>query len=353
MRSMWMVTILGVLLAITATGVLPGESDGDEGPKGTVIYLAPTLFDEFQTESMSAIESMLGSIGYSVRTLEAQNRADTQLNQLENAILLEPAAIILAAVDFDSVIPGIEKSRTAGIPVIVYDRQITATESDFSSVAGTVEIGRITAAAVVELLQGRYGTPIRGQVLQILGDPGDNYTLEIQRGFEEVVKSHPGVRLVTKAAMQWEASNAGDIAEDQLLVNPDMDLIFPHAGHLAIAVVAALEAKGKGPGDVLLVTTGGAPVGLDLIRQGWIQADVEQPLYAQVYGIAMFLDKVVAGDSLGTGTYDVTGLPAVLSRESWGPNLKIPGRSVTRANVDDERFWGNRVPPGGPIQTVK
>lgn len=347
MGSVWILTTLGLLLAGTLT-----ETSADE-TKGTVIYLAPTLFDEFQTESMLAMQSMLDSVGYGVRTLDAQNRADMQLNQLETAILLGPEAIILAAVDFNSVIPGIEKARDAGIPVIIYDRQITATKSDFSSVAGTVEIGHKAAAAVIELLQSRHGTPTRGTVLQILGDPGDSYTLEIQKGFDDVLKLHPQVRVVTKAAMQWEATNAGDIAEDQLLVNPDIDLIFPHAGHLAIPVVAALEAIGKGPGDVFLVTSGGSPVGLDLVRQGWMQVDVEQPLYAQVYGIAMCLDRIVAGDSLRAGPYDVTGLPAVLSYESWGPNLKIPGRSVTKSNVDDPAFWGNLSPPKGSIKTVK
>ena len=92
---------------------------------------------------------------------------------------------------------------------------------------------------------------------------------------------------------------------------------------------------------------------LDLIRQGWIQVDVEQPLYAQVYGIAMCLDRIVAGDSLRAGPYDVTGLPAVLSYETWGPNLKIPGRAVTKSNVDDPAFWGNLSPPKGSIKTIK
>ena len=95
-----------------------------------------------------------------------------------------------------------------------------------------------------------------------------------------------------------EASNAGDIAEDQLLVNPDIDLVFVHAAHLAVPVVSALEAAGKKPGDVMLVSSNGAPVGLDLIRKGWEQVEVEQPLYAQVYGLAMFADKIVAGESL-------------------------------------------------------
>ena len=43
----------------------------------------------------------------------------------------------------DAIKPGIEKLRAAGIPVMIFDRQITSTPSDFTSVAGTVAMGHI------------------------------------------------------------------------------------------------------------------------------------------------------------------------------------------------------------------
>jgi len=337
---------VGILAATALPGAVATES------KGTIYYLAPTLFDEFQTESLNSIEATFASLGYDVRTLDGQNRSDVQLNQFDDVILLNPKAIILAAVDFDSVVPGIEKARAAGIPVLAYDRQITSTMVDLTSVAGTVEIGRIAADEVSRLLQERHGA-VRGKVLQILGDPGDNYTLGIQQGFEEKMKKLPDVKLITKAAMQWEASNAGDIAEDQLLVNADIDLIFVHASHLAVPVVAVLEARGKRPGEVILVSTGGMPVGLHLIRRGWVQVEVEQPLYAQVYGMAMFTDKLIAGEKLKPDVYDVLGLKSELTLEKWGINLKIPGSAITKDNVEEPRFWGNLKPPSDPVQVVK
>ncbi|MEZ4699105.1 MAG: sugar ABC transporter substrate-binding protein [Rhodothermales bacterium] len=323
--------------------LLAGCAAGDTG-KGTVIYLAPTLLDEFQTESVSTIESALKASGYAVRTLDGQNRSDIQLNQLDDALLLNPKAVIVSAVDFDAVGPGIEKVRAAGIPVISYDRLITSTKLDLTVVAGTVEIGEIAAREIARLLEGRHGS-VRGTVLQILGDPGDNYTLDIQKGFEDVMAAYPDVTILSNAALQWEAANAGDIAEDQLLVHPEIDLIFVHAAHLAVPVVAAMEARGKQPGDVMLVSSNGAPVGLDLIRQGWEQVEVEQPLYAQVYGIIEFLDRLIAGEALTPGSYTILGLESTLTDEPWGPTLKIPGAAIRADNVDDPRFWGNLTPP--------
>jgi ribose transport system substrate-binding protein len=167
------------------------------------------------------------------------------------------------------------------------------------------------------------------------------------------MKAFPDVKIISLPAMQWEASNAGTIVSDQMLANPDIDLVFVHAAHLAVAAVAALEAKGKKPGDVLLVSSNGAPVGLDLIRKGWEQVEVEQPLYAQAAALAMFADLVVNKKPIKPGTYKVLGLDSVLTTEAWGPNIKIPGAAITKDNVDEPRFWGNLKAPKDPITPVQ
>ncbi len=235
---------------------------------------------------------------------------------------------------------------------MIFDRQITSTPSDFTSVAGTVEIGHIAAQEITRLLTEKNGSP-KGKVLQILGDPGDPYTLDIQKGFEEKMAANPDVQILSHAAIQWAADAAGNIASDQMLANPDIDLIFVHAAHLAVAVAAVLEAQGKQPGEVMLVSSNGAPVGLDLIRKGWEQVEVEQPMVAQAAALAMFVDKVVNKQEIKPGTYDVTGLKSELTIEAWGPNIKIPGAAITKENVDDPKFWGNLKPPTETVKPVE
>lgn len=344
MRTLTAAAVAGLTLA--------SASFAQDQDKGTIYYMVPTLLDEFQTESVSAIENFLGQVGYSVETLNADNKTDVQQGQMDTAILTDPAAIVLAAVDFNALAPYIDKAREAGVPVMIFDRQISSTESDFTSVAGTVEIGHVAAGEIQRLLEERNGSAA-GKVLQVLGDPADPYTLDIQQGFEERMAEYPEVEIISLPAMQWEASNAGSIVADQLLANPDIDLIFVHAAHLAVAAVASLEAAGKQPGDVLLVSSNGAPVGLDLIRQGWEQVEVEQPLYAQAAAIAMFADKVVNGEEIEPGTYDVLGLQSEVTIEEWGPTIKIPGAAITPENVDDPRFWGNLQAPEGPVEPVE
>lgn len=343
-----------ILLAILATVALATAlmSPAFAQSKGKVYYLVPTLLDEFQTGSVSALEMFLKQVGYEMQTLNADNKTDVQQSQMNDVIALKPTAIILAAVDFNALVPSIEAARAAGIPVIQFDRQITSTMSDFTSVAGTVEIGQVAAAEVQRLLTEKNGA-VEGKVLQVLGDPADPYTLDIQKGFEGVMKDFPDVTIISLPAMQWEASNAGTIVSDQLLANPDIDLIFNHAAHLSVAAVAALETAGKQPGDVYVMSSNGAPVGLDLIRNGWLQVEVEQPLYAQAAAVAMFLDKVVNKEEITPGEYDVIGLKGVLTIESWGPNIRLPGAAITKENVDNPAFWGNLKPPTDEVKPVE
>ncbi len=320
--------------------------------KGKIYYMVPTLLDEFQTESVSALEKFLKDVGYETVTLNADNKTDLQQSQMNDVILLKPKAIILAAVDFNALQPSIEKARAAGIPVIIFDRQITATPSDFTSVAGTVEIGYVAATEIQRLLKEKNGE-VKGKILQVLGDPADPYTLDIQKGFEEKMKEFAGVEIISVPATGWAADVAGTIVNDQLVANPDIELIFVHAAHLAVAAVASMEAKGKKPGEVMLVSSNGAPVGLDLIRKGWEQVEVEQPLYAQAAAVAMFADKVVNKQEIKAGTYSVLGLDSTLTIESWGPNLKIPGAAITKDNIDEPRFWGNLKAPADKIMPVE
>ncbi|MBB3933484.1 ribose transport system substrate-binding protein [Kaistia hirudinis] len=340
-------TLAGAAALAAATFLTPAFAQ----EKGTIYYLVPTLLDEFQTGSVSAIEKFMGDVGYKTVTLNADNKTDVQQGQMNDVIALKPSAIVLAAVDFNALKPQIEAARAAGIPVMEFDRQITSTPSDLTSVAGTVEIGHVAAGEIERLLKEKNGS-VKGKVLQVLGDPGDPYTLDIQKGFEEKMKAFPDVTIISKPAMQWEASNAGSIVSDQLLANPDIDLVFVHAAHLAVAAVASMEAAGKKPGDVLLVSSNGAPVGLDLIRKGWEQVEVEQPLFAQAAALAMFADKVVNKQEIKPGKYEVLGLDGEVTIETWGPNIKLPGAAITKGNVDDPKFWGNMKTPESKVTPV-
>ena len=97
-----------VLLAGTAGFLHPAYAQ----EKGAVYYMVPTLLDEFQTGSVSALEMFLEQVGYDLTTLNADNKTDLQQSQMNDVIALAPKAIILAAVDFNALAPSVDAART-------------------------------------------------------------------------------------------------------------------------------------------------------------------------------------------------------------------------------------------------
>lgn len=319
------------------------EAAKETGGGGVVYYLSPNQFDEFQTTASKLLAKYVTEAGYECRELVAGNEDVTlQLNQLENAITQKPKAIILAACDGNAVIDGVQKARAQGIPVIAFDRIVSSTPVDFTSVAGCKLMGVMAAGEISRLLKEKNGE-VKGSVLDIMGDPGDSYTVLIEEGFQETMKQYPNVSIVTKIATGWEATNAANIADDYLVAYPKTDLIFSHAEHLAAAITSVLQTKGYKKGEILMVSTAGMPMGLNLVRDGWLQATVEQPLAAQAEGVSMFLKDIIAQKTLKTGDYTVGGFKSTLSNESFGPTLRIPGTVITATNVEDLQHWGNQV----------
>jgi ribose transport system substrate-binding protein len=330
-----------VLLLAVVLGLLCFQAYAQKG--GLIFYLSPNQFDEFQTTASKLIAKYVTAAGYECRELVAGNEDVTlQLNQLDNAITQKPKAIILAACNSEAVLDGVQKARAAGIPVIAFDRIISSTKVDFHSVAGCYRMGVLCAGEVARLLKERNGA-VKGNVLDIMGDPGDSYTVLIEQGFQDTMKQYPDVKINTKIADGWAAEKAANIADDWLVAYPKTDLIFSHAEHLAAAISSVLETKGYKKGEIIMVSTAGMPMGLNLVRDGWLQSTVEQPLAAQADGVAMFLKDIIAKKKLKLGKYKVGGFDSELSEETYGPILRIPGSVITLKNVDDPKFWGNQV----------
>jgi len=331
-----------LLLVCVLSLVFFSTSAGAAG-KGQIFYLSPNQFDEFQTTASKLLAKYVRNVGYECKELVAGNEdIALQLNQLDDAITQKPKAIIIAAVDGTAIVDGVEKARAAGIPVIAFDRVISETKVDFHSVGGCYRMGVLAASEIARLLKEKHGE-VKGTVLDIMGDPGDSYTVLIEKGFQDTIKKHPNVKIATKIADGWEASNAADIADDYLVAKPDTDLIFSHAEHLAAAITSVLETKKYKKGDIIMVSTVGMPMGLDLVRDGWLQVTVEQPLSAQAEGVAMFLEDVIAKKRIKPGEYTVGGFKSKLVEQPYGPELRIPGSVITKANVEDPKLWGNQV----------
>lgn len=337
MKKSLIVTITILLFCIfMATAVMADD-------KGLVYYLSPGQFDEMYVTGAAAMVNAVEKAGYTCKVMTATNEdVNVQMDQMDDAITQNPVAIIIMPVESSAAAAGVDKARAAGIPVISYDRVISETTLDFTSVAGCYQMGVNSAHEIVNLLQKKNGE-VRGSILDIMGDPGDSYTILIEQGFRDIMKDYPDVKIETKIALAWDPVNAGNIADDYLLANPEVDLIFIHADVLAPAVVSVLETKGFKKGDVILVSTSGQPAGLALIRNGWLSLTIEESIIALAEAIAMYLDDIISGNEIKLGPVEIMGLQGEIIEQPYGIELQMAGLKIDAENVDDPIFWGNQA----------
>ena len=140
------------------------------------------------------IEAVFGALGYRVTSVDALGQADLQVRQLKESLRRKPAAIILNAVDFTLIARSIPETPESII--LVYDREITDAKVALTSTADATNIGVLAATHAGQFLSEQNYT-----VIQITGDPGDNYSLAIRKGFDSVLLAHTGYKIYTKSAL--------------------------------------------------------------------------------------------------------------------------------------------------------
>jgi ribose transport system substrate-binding protein len=362
-RTLTLVSLLAAVGLVVGAGAMPvlGQSPSagpgqlpacpvvaQPEPGGRVFYLAPGLFDEFQAGSKLFLEQYGAEQGYAVQTLNANNNSTQQLAQLDDALIQEPVAVLVAAVDTAQMAGSVSKIKEAGAVSVAYDRPIVDAQADFTVSADTVSMGRLAAEQIVRLLTEKNGSPT-GVVLEQMGDLGDSYTVSIDQGFSEIISAYPDIQVIRRDTPAWEPTTAASTVDDVLTATPDVDLVWVHSEGLAPAIVPVLEDHGFAPGDgkLIFMGTSGLPVGLDLVREGWMALTVDYPL-SPLYVSAIDVVSILrSGATLAPCTWEIGGYTNVLTQEAWGPTLWVPGEVITKENVDDPNLWGNvQIPEG-------
>lgn len=311
-----------------------------------LVYISwPASFDAYWIVNMKALVKELENMGYETKVVDTENDVIKQLEQLDSAINMNPVAIVCGPVDSWGIVPGIEKVKEAGIPVIGWGRQVTTTVNA-TELADNVRIAEMGGEKVVELLTEKYGEP-KGKVLQITGDLGDAVAHEFMEGLEKAFADYSDIEVITKTAEAWAEENATAAAEDALNADTEIDLIFAHVGFFCVGIKGVLEKMGYGPvgGDkehFLMVTLCGDPNGLDLFREGWTDGDVDQPAVKEAIGTAILTDMVIKGEEVKVGSsIKIQGTDCSIINSDFGPVLMVPGTVITKENVDSDDLWGN------------
>jgi len=195
-----------------------------------------------------------------------------QLAIVEDMITRKVDAIAIAPVDSAGIAPAVTKAMQAGIPVVAVDTGISGAE-----ITSYVATDNIKAARV----QGKWAaSQVKSgdTVIYVTGDQGQSTGRERKQGFLEGLNENvKGVKVV-EVPTAWDQTQAQNGVEAALRANPDAKIIANAWDGGALGAKAAMLSQGYKAGSIKIAGFDGSPGGLDMMKQGWQQANAAQML---------------------------------------------------------------------------
>ncbi len=207
-----------------------------------------------------------------LKILDAQWNDQTQAGQIEALIAQKVDAICLIPCNSKAAIPSMKKIKKAGIPLIVlntrHDPSVENIVETFVGASAEKEAA-IAAQSIVDIL-GTKG----GNVVVVEGAAGAHTAIYRTKGFEDVIKKHPNIKIIDKQNTGWDRANALKIMEDFLIKHKKIDAIYAHDDNLAMGIIQALKATNK---KIPIVSISGNTEGYNAIRAGELVSTVSKP----------------------------------------------------------------------------
>ncbi|EEG72145.1 hypothetical protein CLOHYLEM_07792, partial [[Clostridium] hylemonae DSM 15053] len=168
------------------------SSDNKDGK----IYLLHKGLDYYAWAAMQeAFDKYAGDLDCNYEILNAENDVSKQVEQFKTVLTQDPKAIIVTAIDSESLIDCVKEANDAGIPVGVYDTPITGGDIDITVDCDNLMAGQQAAEIIVDKLKEKNGEE-KGKVLNVFGDLASQVMQERKQGFDNVMEKYPNIEVI-------------------------------------------------------------------------------------------------------------------------------------------------------------
>jgi ribose transport system substrate-binding protein len=247
--------------------------------------------------------------------------ADSQAQQVEQAIAQKPDVLVVLPQDGAALTPVAQKAEKAGIPVVNIDRLFTAPDAATATILGdNYQIGILAADYIADELK------CKGNVVEIQGLAGISVTTDRTKGFtDELKKKCPdgGVKIVASQPGDFNPDQGLKVMENILQAEDQIDAVYTHDDDMAQGVVQAIRNAGR-EDDMFLTGVGGSQDAMDQIKEGGLYRATF------LYNPNMAATAVNMGRALALGQGFPELVPPEVPRQ-----LIVPAAVVTKDNVDD------------------
>lgn len=246
------------------------------------------------TESMKAAFSEEN--GFELVFNAADNKPEAQIAAVRSFINQGVDAIVIAPIVVDGWDDVLKEAKDAGIPVILEDRTVSASEDLYATWVGLdfEQEGRTAGEWVAENF-GESGA----NLVVLEGTTGSSAALDRATGFNEAIAGSDAIKVLDSQTGNFTRADGKTVMEGFLQkYGSDINVLFAHNDDMGLGALDAIKAAGLTPGvDIQIVTIDAVKDGMTALAEGEFNFIVEcNPILGEQ--VADLVKKVLAGEEV-------------------------------------------------------
>jgi ribose transport system substrate-binding protein len=246
--------------------------------------------------------------------------ADSQAQQVEQAIAQKPDALVVLPQDGAALTPVAQKAEKAGIPVVNIDRLFSSPDAATATILGdNYQIGVLAAEYIADQLK------CQGNIAEIQGLAGISVTTDRSKGFADTLKKKcpgGGLKVVAQQPGDFNPDQGLKVMENILQAQKKIDAVYTHDDDMAQGVAQAIRNAGRDK-EMFLTGVGGSADAMKQIKQGGLYRATF------LYNPNMAATAVTMARLIAQGQGFPELVPPEVPRQ-----LIVPAAVVTQDNVD-------------------
>lgn len=230
---------------------------------------------DWRRANTESIKSEAEKRGVGLVFADAQQKQENQIKAIRSFIQQKVDVIAFSPVVETGWEPVLKEVKESGIPVILTDRAVDVSDPGlFVTFIGAdfVEEGRRAANWVVKATGGK------AMVAELQGTPGSAPAIDRKKGFEEVIKAHPDIKIIKSQSGEFTRAKGKEVMETFLKSSEgsQITVLYAHNDDMALGAIQAIEEAGKRPGvDIKIVSIDGVRAAFDAMVAGKLNCTVE------------------------------------------------------------------------------
>jgi ribose transport system substrate-binding protein len=194
---------------------------------------------------------------------------DTQISLVNRAIDRKVDSIVLAASDFNELVPSTENAYNSKIPVIIVDSEVNTNKISGIIATDNLEAGKKVGKKAVEVFGDKTQVAIINYV------KGSASADKREEGVLSILSSYPEIKVIAKEYSLSDEKKAAEITKKIIKENPGIKGLIALNAATSNGVAQAIDELSLG-GKVKFIAFDCTPEEVEYIEKGVIQATVIQ-----------------------------------------------------------------------------